>query len=48
MGIGAREGAPAPGPAVALKDGAIVVNIKEFFAGDRFSVLIRVRKGDQE
>ena len=47
-GVGAREAAPQTGPAVALKDGAIVVNIKEFFAGDRFSVLIRVRKGEQE
>ena len=48
MGIGARGAAPPAGPAVALKDGAIVVNIKEFFEGDRFSVLIRVRKDQQE
>ena len=48
MGVGARGAAPTPGPAVALKDGAIVVNIKEFFDGDRFSVLIRVRKEEQE
>ena len=47
-GIGARGSAPAEGPAVALKDGAIVVNIREFFEGDRFSVLIRVRKEGQQ
>ena len=45
-GIGARGSGPAPGPAVTLKDGAIVVNVKEFFEGDRFSVLIRVRKDE--
>ena len=47
-GFGARGAAPQPGPAVTLKDGAIVVNIKEFFEGDRFSVLLRVRKEEQE
>lgn len=39
---------PAPAPAIAFKDGMIVVNFKEFFAGDRFSVLIRVRTEGQE
>ena len=45
VGIGPRGSAP-PSSAVSLKDGAIVVSFKEFFDGDRFSVLVRVRKGD--
>ena len=44
FGVGHRGSAP-PSPAVAFKDGAIVVSFKEFFDGDRFSLLFRVRKG---
>jgi hypothetical protein len=43
IGAGQRGSAP-PAPPVTLKDGAVVVSFKEFFEGDRFSVLIRVRK----
>jgi hypothetical protein len=45
---GSPAGTQAPAPAVALKDGMIVVNLKEFFAADRFSVLIRVRTEGHE
>lgn len=45
IGIVPKGNAP-PSPPVALKDGAIVVSFREFFDGDRFSMLIRVRKGD--
>lgn len=45
FGVGQRGSAP-PSPAVALKDGAIVISFKEFFDDDRFSMLVRVRKGD--
>ena len=45
VGIGARSNTPPPpSAAVALKNGAIVVSFKEFFDGDTFSVLVRVRK----
>jgi hypothetical protein len=49
LGVGAAaRGTPPAGPAVDLKDGAIIVNIKQFFERDRFSVLIRVRKEGQD
>ena len=44
IGISAKPGTPPPSPAVAFRDGAIVVSFREFFDGDRFSVLVRVRK----
>lgn len=44
IGMAPRRGTPPPAPAVALKDGMIVVSFREFFDGDRFSVLVRVRK----
>lgn len=43
--IVAAPGTAPPAPAVSLsKDGHLVVRFKEFFEGDRFSVLVRVRK----
>ena len=44
VGIGARQGPASALPPVALKDGSIVVSIRDFFDGDRFSIMIRVRK----
>lgn len=45
-GASPNTAAAAPSPAVSLKDGMIVVNFKEFFANDRFSVTVRVRKAE--
>jgi hypothetical protein len=42
--MSAKPGTPPPSPAVAFRDGAIVVSFREFFDGDRFSVVVRVRK----
>lgn len=47
VGSGARgrSGTTPSAPAVALKDGMIVVDLKQFLAGDRLSILLRVNGG---
>ena len=45
--IGAAPGTAPASPAVSIsKDGYLVVSFKEFFADDRFSVMVRVRKAE--
>ena len=47
MGVSASAGTSPAAPAVSLsKDGQLVVSFKEFFADDRFSVMVRVRKAE--